>query len=80
METDATLHHLPEYCPFTFLYMSSEDSRDESLNILSNVPLSSDDVQKQGVSHTPVTAEQVMDSDGQRDSSGWRQVGRSWAT
>ena len=32
---------------------------------LTNVPPSSDDLQKQGVSHIPVTAEQVLDSDGQ---------------
>ena len=51
---------------FTFLYLSSEDSnRDESLDSLSDIPPSSDDLQKQRISRIPVTAEQVMDSDGQ---------------
>ena len=72
----ATLHGLLPVCPFTFLYLSSEDSnRDDTWDSLSVPPSSSDDLQKQGVSHVPVTAEQVLDSDGQTRLK-WMEAGR----
>ena len=47
LETYAALHGLPQDCPFTFLYLSSEDSsRDESVDSLTETPPSSDDLQK----------------------------------
>ena len=59
LETHAALHGLPQDCPFTFLYLSSDDSirvftflylssddsiRDESLDSLTSIPPSSDDL------------------------------------
>ena len=76
LETHAAPHGLPKDCPFTFLYLSSEDSnRDEPLDVLTNALPSSDDLQKQGVSHIPVTAERVLDSDGQTRLK-WMEAGR----
>ena len=58
---------LPEESPFTFLYLSSEDSlRDDALEDLTLSDPSLDDLKKQGVTHIPVTAEQVLQSDGRR--------------
>ena len=63
-------HHahgvLPEECPFTFLCLSSEDSsKDPSeLDDLTTSDALPEDSRKQGVSHIPVTATQVLSSTG----------------
>ena len=67
---------LPEDSPFTFLYLSSEDSpRDDALEDLTSSDPSLDDLKKQGVTHIPVTAEQVLQSDGEERWK-WMQAGR----
>ena len=67
---------LPEESPFTFLYLSSEDSlRDDALEDLTSSDPSLDDLKKQGVTHIPVTAEQVLQSDGEERWK-WMQAGR----
>ena len=67
---------LPEESPFTFLYLSSEDSlRDDSLEELASTDPSLADLKKQGVTHIPVTAEQVLQSDGEERWK-WMQAGR----
>ena len=67
---------LLEESPFTFLYLSSEDSlQDEALEDLSSSDPSLDDLKKQGVTHIPVTAEQVLQSDGEERWK-WMQTGR----
>ena len=57
---------LPADCPFTFLYLSSEDSsRDEPLDELNdNISLPNTSSTRQGTSHVPVTAEEVLRSTG----------------
>ena len=56
---------LPPECPFSFLYLSSEDSsRDEALDDLSELNSLPDVSKKQGASHIPVSSEQVLQSDG----------------
>ena len=57
---------LPDECPFSFLYLSSEDASRpptelDDLNSSNSLP---DDLRKQGVSNIPVTADQVLNSSG----------------
>ena len=67
---------LPEESPFTFLYLSSQDSlQDDSLEELASTDPSLEDLKKQGVTHIPVTAEQVLQSDGEERWK-WMQAGR----
>ena len=55
---------LPADCPFTFLYLSSEDStRNEPIDEMTQdnaLPSS-----RQGISHIPVTAQQVLETEGE---------------
>ena len=71
---------LPEESPFTFLYLSSEDSlRKEVLEDIPPSGPSLDDLEKQGVTHIPVTAEQVLQSDWGREvevDAGWEKGAR----
>ena len=69
---------LPDECPFTFLYLSSEDStKDDAVDedvqdcSLPNAPST-----KQGTSHVPFTAEEVLRSNGQ-ERKGWIDAGRT---
>ena len=69
---------LPDECPFTFLYLSSKDStKDDTVdedvqdNSLPNAPST-----KQGTSHIPFTADEVLRSDGQ-ERKGWIDAGRN---
>ena len=67
---------LPPECPFSFLYLSSEDSsRDEALNDLNDLNSLPDPSKKQGTSHIPVTSEQVLQSDGEERFK-WMCAGR----
>ena len=56
---------LPMECPFTFLCLSSEDSRDSSeladITTTDSIP---EEFRKQGTTHIPVTATQVLSSSG----------------
>ena len=56
---------LPMECPFTFLCLSSEDSRDSSeladITTANSIP---EEFRKQGTTHIPVTATQVLSSSG----------------
>ena len=48
------------------LYLSSEDStRDEALDDLTQLNSLPDSSRKQGVTHIPVTSDQVLQSDGE---------------
>ena len=50
---------LPPDCPFSFLYLSSEDSiREDNLDDLEQLNSLPDGTRKQGTTHIPVTAEQ----------------------
>ena len=50
---------LPPDCPFTFLYLSSQDSiKDDNLEDLEQLNSLPDGSRKQGTTHIPVTAEQ----------------------
>ena len=69
---------LPAECPFTFLHLSSEDStKDDAVDedvqdcSLPNAPST-----KQGTSHVPFTAEEVLRSNGQ-ERKGWIDAGRT---
>ena len=67
---------LPPECPFSFLYLSSEDSsRDEALDDLNDLNSLPDVSKKQGTSHIPVTSEQVLQSDGEERFK-WMCAGR----
>ena len=68
-----TLH--PD-CPFTFLYLSSQDSiKDDNLEDLEQLNSLPDGSRKQGTTHIPVTAEQVLQSDGEERFK-WMCAGR----
>ena len=71
---------LPEESPFAFLHLSSEDSlRDEVLEDLTSSASSLDDLNQQGVTHIPVIAEQVLQSDGEERWK-WMQAGKKYPT
>ena len=72
---------LPAECPFTFLYLSSEDStKDDTVDedvhdsSLPNAPST-----RQGTSHIPFTADEVLRSTGQ-ERLGWIGAGRRNST
>ena len=67
---------LPPDCPFTFLYLSSQDSiKDDNLDDLEQLNSLPDGSRKQGTTHIPVTAEQVLQSDGEERFK-WMCAGR----
>ena len=67
---------LPCDCPFSFLELSSEDStRDEALDDLTQLNSLPDSSRKQGVTHIPVTSDQVLQSDGEERFK-WMHAGR----
>ena len=62
-------------CPFSLLYLSSEDfTKNDNLDDLEQL-IFSDGSRKQGVSNIPVTAEQVLRADGEERFK-WICVGR----
>ena len=67
---------LPPDCPFTFLYLSSQDSikdgNSDDLEQLNSLP---DGSRKQGTTHIPVTVEQLLQSDGEERLK-WMCAGR----
>ena len=67
---------LPPDCPFTFLYLSSQDSiKDDNLEDLEQLNSLPDGSRKQETTHIPVTAEQVLQSDGEERFK-WMCAGR----
>ena len=67
---------LPSDCPFTFLYLSSQDSiKDDNLDDLEQLNSLPDGSRKQATTHIPVTAEQVLQSDGEERFK-WMCAGR----
>ena len=67
---------LPPDSPFTFLYLSSEDSiKDDKLDDLEQLNSLPDGSRKQGTTLIPVTAEQVLQSDGEERFQ-WMCAGR----
>ena len=70
---------LPPDCPFSFLYLSSQDASLEAneldeLTLSDSLPLP-DDVRKQGTTHIPVTSDQILNSDGEERFK-WMAAGR----
>ena len=68
---------LPDKCPFSFLYLSSEDASQPPTELaeLSSSNSLPNDFRKQGVSNIPVTADQVLNSDGDERFK-WMAAGR----
>ena len=74
LETHSSQHNLPQDCPLASLHLSSENSkRDESLESLSDIPASSDDLQKQGISRILELQSSVWIVMDRQNLSGWRQ-------
>ena len=68
---------LPHDCPFTFLSLSSEDKIEDASDLhdlTSSDPLP-EELRKQGVTHIPVTADEVLRSDGEERFK-WMAAGR----
>ena len=67
---------LPSDCPFSFLYLSAEDSiKDDNLDDLEQLNSLPDGSRRQGATHIPVTAEQALQSDGEEHFK-WMCAGR----
>ena len=68
---------LPHDCPFTFLSLPSEDKLEDASDLhdlTSSDPLP-EELRKQGVTHIPVTADEVLRSDGEERFK-WMAAGR----
>ena len=66
----------PPDCPFTFLYLSSEDKNGKGEEELMQDELLEEEGRKQGVGHVPVTADEVLQSDGDERWK-WMKAGRT---
>ena len=62
--------------PFTFLSLSSEDGFPNRDNEQTQDNVGNDQAKKQGVSHIPITTEQVLESDGEERFK-WLKAGRT---
>ena len=63
-------------CPFTFLYLSSEDVNRKDEEELKQDELLEEEGRKQGVGNVPVTADEVLQSDGDERWK-WMKAGRT---
>ena len=58
------MNDFPPECPFTSLYLSSEDMSRKGEEELVQAELLEEEGRKQGVGHIPATADEVLQSDG----------------